>query len=170
MTDKDPKEGLMRKTLNARLRTHDKKGFTLVEILLVVIIIGVLAAMVIPNIAGRGEEARRAAAKADIEANLSASLDMYEVDNGRYPTTEQGLKALVTKPTTAPIPPRWKSSYLKKKKIPIDPWGRDYVYACPGVHNTEGYDLSSYGPDGVESADDIVNWGEAAAGQSNEKP
>ena len=138
-----------------------RKGFTLVEILLVVIIIGILAAMIIPNIAGRGEQARAAAAKADIETNLSAALDIYEIDTGHYPTTEQGLKALVTKPTTAPVPDRWKGPYLKKRKNPIDPWGRPYVYVSPGVHNTDAYDLSSYGPDGIESADDIVNWSEA---------
>ena len=138
------------------------KGFTLVEILLVVIIIGVLAAMVIPNLAGRGEEARRTAAKSDIDANLSAALDMYEVDNGRYPTTDQGLKALIVPPTTEPIPGHWKGPYLKKKKSPTDPWGRSYVYTCPGVHSPEGYDVSSYGADGIESADDIVSWEETS--------
>ena len=135
-----------------------KIGFTLVEILLVVIIIGVLAAMIIPNIAGRGEEARRAAAKADIMANLSSALDLYEIDNGRFPSTEQGLNALVTEPTAAPIPTRWKGPYLKKKKLPIDPWGKDYIYVYPGSHNTDSYDLSSLGADGVESKDDIINW------------
>src|SRR3989338_1129755 len=102
----------------------NQKGFTLIEIMLVVIIIGVLAAMVIPNLSGRGEQARRAAAKADIEANLSAALDLYELDNGRYPTTEQGLAALVQKPVAAPEPLHWKGPYLKKKRIPQDPWGR----------------------------------------------
>ena len=85
---------------------------------------------------------------------------MYELDNGRYPTTEQGLKALVVEPTTSPVPNNWSGSYLKKKKIPKDPWGNPYVYGNPGTHNTEGYDLYSYGPDGVEGDDDIVNWGE----------
>lgn len=134
------------------------QAFTLVEILLVVIIIGVLAAMIIPNIAGRGEDARKSAAKADIVANLSAALDLYEIDNGRYPSSEQGLNALVSEPTAAPIPNRWKGPYLKRKKLPIDPWGKNYVYIYPGVHNTDSYDLSSYGPDGVESNDDITNW------------
>ncbi|MBF0483092.1 MAG: type II secretion system major pseudopilin GspG [Candidatus Omnitrophica bacterium] len=136
----------------------DKKGFTLVEILLVVVIIGILAAMVIPNMAGRSEQARQAAAKADIEANLSTSLDLYEADNGKYPTTEQGLKALLVKPTTGPAADNWSGPYLKRKKIPTDPWGHDYVYAAPGSHNPTEYDLSSLGPDGVESADDVVNW------------
>jgi len=135
-----------------------QKGFTLVEILLVVVIILVLAAMVIPNFAGRGEQARVAAAKADIEANLSMALDMYEIDNGRYPTSDQGLKALVQKPSSEPVPINWTRSYLKKRQIPKDPWGIDYVYASPGQHNTDSYDLSSVGPDGVESQDDITNW------------
>jgi len=141
-------------------RTHVKtrKAFTLVEILLVVVIIGVLVAMVLPNLAGRGEEARRAAAQADIEANLSIALDLYELDNGRYPTTEQGLRGLIKEPTTAPVPSNWRGSYLKKKKTPRDPWSSEYVYVCPGIHNTEGYDLSSYGADKIASDDDIVNW------------
>jgi general secretion pathway protein G len=135
-----------------------KKSFTLVEILLVVVIIMVLVGMIAPNLAGRGEQARRAAAKADIEANLSVALDMYELDNGRYPTTSQGLKALIEKPAGSPVPVNWNGSYLKKKRIPKDPWGNDYVYAAPGAHNNEEYDLSSLGADGVESGDDIVNW------------
>lgn len=141
-----------------------RTAFTLVEILLVVIIIGVLAAMIIPNIAGRGEEARRSTARADIQANLSSALDIYEIDNGRYPTTQQGLLALVAQPTSAPVPNRWRGPYLKKKKIPVDPWGRNYTYASPGVHNADGYDLSSLGPDGIESADDITNWEDNAPG------
>ena len=138
---------------------RDRRGLTLVEILLVVIIIGVLAAMVIPNLAGRGEEARLAAAKTDIDANLSVALDMYELDNGRFPTTAQGLKALVQEPTEAPVPKKWNGSYLKKKAVPKDPWGNDYVYVAPGKNNKEDYDLSSLGPDGVGSEDDITNWG-----------
>ena len=145
------------------MRKEKIKGFTLIEIMLVIIIIGVLVAMVVPNFAGRGEQARRAAAKADIEANLATGLDLYELDNGHYPTTEQGLIALIEKPTSTPVPNNWNGPYLKKKKIPQDPWGRDYVYVSPGIHNTEDYDLYSYGPDGVEGHDDIVNWKDAGS-------
>jgi len=134
------------------------KAFTLIEIMLVVIIIAVLAAMVIPNLAGRGEQSRRMAASADIEANLSTVLDLYELDNGHFPTTEQGLKALITKPSTSPIPNNWAGPYLKKKKIPTDPWGREYKYVKPGTHNRESYDLYSLGSDGIESDDDVRNW------------
>lgn len=144
------------------MRLKNKNGFTMIEIMLVVIIIGILAAMVIPNLAGRGEQARRSAARADIDANISSVLDLYELDNGRYPSTEQGLQALITEPTQSPAPNHWNGPYLKKKKIPVDPWGKSYVYVCPGAHNTEDFDLSSYGPDGIESADDITNWDEGA--------
>ncbi len=134
------------------------QGFSLIEIMLVVIIIGVLVAMVVPNIAGRSEQARNTAAKTDIEANISAALDLYHMDTGVYPTTDQGLSALVSQPTASPVPTQWKGPYLKKKKVPKDPWAREYVYVSPGKHNTDGYDLASLGADGVESADDITNW------------
>ena len=140
---------------------RNEKAFTLIEIMLVVIIIGVLVAMVVPNFAGRGEEARRTAAKADIESNLTTALDLYEMDNSRFPTSEQGLTALLTKPTANPVPANWNGPYLKKKKIPKDPWGKDYAYVAPGVHNPKEYDLSSYGPDGAEGNDDVTNWAEA---------
>jgi len=139
------------------------RGFTLIEIMLVVIIIGILTAMFAPKIAGRGKMARIAAVRADIEANISTALDMYELDNGRYPTTEQGLAALIKKPTVPPEPRNWTTSYLKKKRIPSDPWGQDYMYMSPGEHNKEDYDLFSYGPDGIESDDDITNWEEESS-------
>lgn len=134
------------------------RGFTMIEMMLVVIIIGVLAAMVVPNLAGRGDQARRSAAIADIEANLSSALDLYKLDNGHYPTTEQGLAALLRAPSINPFPVSWSGPYLKKKRMPVDPWGRDYVYVAPGAHNTDEYDLSSLASDGFESDDDIVNW------------
>jgi len=137
---------------------HKKYGFTLIEIMLVVIIIGILVAMIVPNIAGRSEQARKTAARTDIESNLSTALDLYRMDVGQYPTTEQGLSALIAAPTASPVPAQWNGPYLKKKKIPKDPWGRDYVYVSPGTHNPESYDLSSLGASGVEGSDNVTNW------------
>lgn len=134
----------------------NKKGFTLIELMLVVIIIGVLVSMVVPRLVGRSEEARIAAAKADINANISVALDLFELDNGKYPATEEGLTALRTQPASAV---NWKGPYLKKG--PVDPWGRRYAYKYPGGHGAD-YDLYSYGPDGVEGGgDDVVNWEQA---------
>lgn len=128
-------------------------GFTLVEILLVVAIIGALAAMVVPRLTGRSEKAKAATARADIRANISTALKMYEIDMGAFPTTEQGLGALSTSPGGAST---WSGPYTEKS--PVDPWGRPYQYKNPGVHNQTGYDLYSLGHDGVESDDDIGNW------------
>lgn len=131
------------------------QGFTLVELMLVIIIIGVLVAMVAPRLTGRSRQAREAAAQADINAHLSAALDMFELDAGRFPTTSEGLEALRTEPSGVR---RWKGPYLKRP-IPTDPWGRPYVYRSPGQQNREDYDLFSYGPDGVEgNKDDVTNW------------
>ena len=137
-------------------KTKFAAGFTLIELMLVVIIISVLVAMVVPRLVGRSQEARVAAAQAQIEAHLATALDLYELDNGIYPSTEQGLMALRRKSSSTPTPPNWKGPYIKK--TPKDPWGNEYVYMSPGVHNTEDYDLASYGPDGIESSDDIINW------------
>ena len=139
-----------------------RRGFTLIEIMLVVIIIGILVAMIVPNIAGRSEQARKTAARTDIESNLGTALDLYRMDAGKYPSTEQGLSALITEPTAAPVPAQWNGPYLKKKTVPKDPWGHEYVYESPGTHNADSYDLSSMGPDGVESEDDVTNWGNEA--------
>lgn len=135
-----------------------KKAFTLIEVMLVVVIIGVLVAMVVPNISGRSNQARTAAAVTDIESNLSGALDLYQLDNNRYPSTEQGLRALIEKPSADPVPAKWNGPYLKKKRLPKDPWGNDYVYSSPGEHNKESYDLSSLGPNGIAGADDVTNW------------
>lgn len=134
------------------------KGFTLIEIMLVIILIGILAAITVPRLTGKTTQARVAAARSEIDGSLSVSLDMYELDAGKYPTSEQGLKALIEKPTTSPEPTSWKGPYLKKKEVPKDPWGNDYIYECPGKQN-EDFDLSSSGPDGqAGNDDDINNW------------
>lgn len=133
----------------------NKKGFTLIELMLVVIIIGVLVSMVLPRLVGRSEEARIAASKADINSNISIALDLYELDNGKYPATEEGLTALISEPASAV---KWKGPYLKRE--PLDPWGKKYLYVSPGSHRRD-YDLYSYGPDGVEGGgDDVTNWEE----------
>lgn len=131
-------------------------GFTLIELMLVIVIIAALASMVVPRLAGRSEEAKIGAAKADIKGNLSLALRLYEVDNGQYPTSEQGLQALLQKPASPPLSTNWRGPYIEQD--PVDPWGRPYVYAYPGTHPPRDYDLYSLGPDGVEGTDDVTNW------------
>ena len=130
-----------------------KQGFTLIELMLVVIIIGALVAMVMPRFVGRGEQAKAAAARADIQANIATALKLYELDNGNFPATEEGLSALMGKPSSAG---NWNGPYIERK--PVDPWGREYKYKCPGEHRQADYDLYSLGKDGIESADDVKNW------------
>jgi general secretion pathway protein G len=146
------------KTTSKETDMRARAGFTLIEIMLVVVIIAILAAMVGPRLSGRTKSAKITAATAEIEANITAALDLYELDNGQYPTTDQGLKALVQKPTSNPVPNNWNGPYLKKRQVPTDPWGNDYQYVSPGEKNEGDFDLFSLGPDGVESDDDIVNW------------
>lgn len=137
-------------------RKLNSSGFTLIELMVVIIIIGALAALAVPRLVGRSESAKLTAAEADIKGNIGLALRLYEVDNGRYPSTAQGLRALIEKPSTPPVPKNWKGAYLEEE--PKDPWGASYQYAFPGKHPPKDYDLSSYGPDGVESDDDIANW------------
>lgn len=137
--------------------TMNTRGLTLVEILLVVMIMGVLAAMTVPNLLGRGQQARISAARTDIDANLSMAIDLYELDTGKFPSAAEGLTALVEKPDDETVL-MWNGPYLKRRRLPKDPWGNQYVYVFPGVHNSGGYDLYSLGPDGEESDDDIGNW------------
>lgn len=135
------------------------EGFTLIELMLVIIIIGILAAVAVPRFTGRAEQAKVSAARVDILSNIPVALDLFELDNGFYPATEQGLSALRFQPTTHPIPRDWRGPYVKKKLR--DPWSNPYNYICPGVHNPHGYDLFSYGKNGVEGGgDDIINWEE----------
>jgi general secretion pathway protein G len=129
----------------------NKKAFTLVELMLVVIIISILAAMVIPRLTGRSEEARKGVAKADVDLNIATALKLYELDNGAFPTTEEGLDALMAAPSSAK---NWKGPYLEKK--PMDPWGTAYRYKSPGTHRTD-FDLYSTGRDSVDGNDDDVN-------------
>jgi general secretion pathway protein G len=137
------------------MQMKKKNGFTLIEIMLVVIIIGALAAMVIPRMSGRSEQAKVAVAKADIDANIATALKMYELDNGMFPSTGQGLMALRQKPATSPAANNWQGPYLDKD--PVDPWGVPYTYVSPGAHRPD-YDISSKGKDQESAQDDINNW------------
>ena len=128
-------------------------GFTLIELMLVVIIIAALVAMVMPRLAGRTEQAKVGAAKADINSNIATALKLYELDNGAYPSTSEGLNALLNKTGNAK---NWNGPYIEKK--PIDPWGREYLYKSPGEHRAYDYDLYSLGRDGQEGGDDVSNW------------
>lgn len=133
--------------------TKSHCGFTLVEILLVVTIIGILAALVIPKIAGRSEDARIKAAYSDVHGGIKSTIGMYEVDTGTYPKT---LQDLIQQPSDVR---NWKGPYLDPPSLPIDPWGHPYVYTYPGRHNSSGYDLYSLGPSGQDGApDNIGNW------------
>jgi len=138
-----------------------QSGFTLIEIMVVVVIIGILIGLVAPNVLGRVDKARVTAAKADI-ATLEQALEMYRLDNHTYPSTDQGLEALVVKPGGEPVAKNWNpEGYLKKGKLPLDPWGNAYQYLAPG-QDRRPYDLFSFGADGREGGDaydaDVGNW------------
>lgn len=136
-----------------RRRQHaSRSGFTLLELLVVIIVLGLLAGLVAPQIFGRVGEAKVTTARTQM-ALIGTALDSYRLDNGTYPTTEQGLQALREKPTRDPVPSNWKGPYLRKE-IPLDPWGRPYAYRSPGSRNATGYHLATLGKDGKEGGAD----------------
>ncbi len=140
----------IQKKINSSLRK--RAGFTLVEVMVVVVILGILAAIIVPKIMSRPEQARIVKAKQDILA-IESALDLYKLDNGFYPSTDQNLQALVSKPTSSPVPSNWKSDgYIQK--LPTDPWGESYQY----LNENEKLRIFSYGPKGKEGNSEIGNW------------
>ena len=130
----------------------DYRGFTLIELMVVIVILGILAGLIVPRIMGRPEEAKQLKAKMQIES-LETALKLYKLDNGMYPDTEQGLQALIEQPETGMVPKNWrKNGYLEKGRLPKDPWGNEFVYLSPGTHGD--YDIISYGADGVPDGED----------------
>ena len=152
-----PAAGRSRTAGRRRAPAHQPRGragFTLIELLLVLVILAILAAVVVPKFTNRSEQARIAAARTDI-ANLETAIDAFEVDASRFPTTEEGLGALIQAPANVK---GWHGPYIKRG-VPNDPWGNPYAYRFPGQFNANGYDLFSFGPDGNEGGgDDIDNW------------
>jgi general secretion pathway protein G len=131
-------------------------AFTLIELLLVMVILVTLATLVVPRFVGRAETTKKQAASVAIKSHISLALGMFETDCGRFPSTGEGLRALVEQPQGAA---NWQGPYFENGMMPKDPWGNPFVYEYPGQHNTKGYDLSSYGPDGQPGGgDDIDNW------------
>jgi len=141
-------------------RTGRQAGFTLIELMVVIVILGILAGLIVPRIMSRPGEAKQMKAKIQIQS-LETALKLYKLDNGGYPTTEQGLAALVDPPESGAAPQNWKKGgYLEKGRVPKDPWGNEFIYLNPGAHGE--YDIISYGADGVPDGEDenkdINNW------------
>lgn len=135
-----------------KMRLTTESGFTLIELLVVIVVLGLLAGMIAPKLLNQTDKAKIVRAQGDI-ISLSTALDMYKLDSGIYPDTEQGLLALIEAPTSGTLPKKWaKGGYLKKNKLPKDPWGNDYVYICPGANGD--YDISSFGADGISGGED----------------
>ncbi len=137
-----------------------RDGFTLLELVIVVAILSLLAAIIAPKMMGRADDAKIADAKVQIR-NLETALKLYKLDNGAYPDTEQGLEALIEQPATGNVPNKYREGgYLEQKKVPLDPWGNPYIYVSPGIHGD--FDILSYGSDGKEGGTgkdaDITNW------------
>jgi general secretion pathway protein G len=140
---------------------RNNAGFTLIELMVVIIILGLLAAIVMPRVVGETDRARYEQAKVQMRI-LEDALKRYKLDNGVYPSTEQGLESLVRKPSSGIVPRNWpEGGYLDKTEIPIDPWGNPYVYVSPGLHSPD-YDVKSFGADGLEGGEgynaDIESW------------
>lgn len=151
---------LYSQTKKKKPRATDMQGFTLIELLVVIVIIGILAGYVGPKLMGRPEEAKRTKAMLQIQG-IETALKMYKLDNGMYPSTEQGLQALVEPPSTGRLAPQWRDGgYLDKNKLPMDPWKNEFVYLSPGLQGD--FDLSSYAADGEAGGEgdglDINNW------------
>ena len=148
------------KTKNRQQLRKDDRGFTLIELMVVIVILGVLAGLIVPRIMDRPEEARRTKAAVQVQ-QLEQALKLYKLDNGQYPSTEQGMLALVEAPSVGRLPKKWREGgYLEKGKIPKDPWGNEFIYISPGLNGD--FDLISYGPDGEPGGEgedaDINNW------------
>jgi len=138
--------------MKKHIKLATQRGFTLVEVMVVVVILGILAAIIVPKIMSRPEQARIVKAKQDVLA-IQSALDLYKLDNGSYPSTDQGLQALITKPSSSPIPQNWKSDgYLQK--LPMDPWGEAYQY----TNDNEKLRIYTFGPKGKEGNSEIGNW------------
>ena len=140
----------------AQKTAHSQRGFTLLEIMVVLAIIGLLVSLAIANLDKIFGDAKVTTAQLFVKQSIRVPLTSYRMHLGDFPSTSEGLQALLTAPPAKAD--RWRGPYLQEGKMPLDPWGRPYQYRCPGTHNKDTYDLFSFGPDGIESEDDVKNW------------